>query len=155
MHVAFRDILFEPKPVQRPGPPIWVGGEGTAAQKRAGELGDGWYPTIRNPKEPLDDPKRLAASLAGVHRFAAAVGRDPAGIDVAIFAPGYALGAPAKSRDGGRMTFTGSAEEIAADARAYREAGVRHINIGFESTDLDDVLRKLDAFVKQVVPRVG
>ena len=48
-----------PKPVQQPHPPIWVGGEGVAARKRAAELGDGWYPTIRNPNEPLDDPARF------------------------------------------------------------------------------------------------
>ncbi len=152
--VKFRDIMFEPKPVQRPGPPIWVGGEGTAAQKRAAQLGDGWYPTIRNPKEPLDDPARFAVALADMHRHAAAAGRDPAALDVAIFAPGYSLGDPQKNRDGGRMTFTGSAEEIAADARAFRDAGVRHVNIGFESSDIDDALRKLDAFAKTVMLRV-
>lgn len=152
--VTFRDIMFEPKPVQRPGPPIWIGGEGLAARKRAAELGDGWYPTIRNPKEPLDDPVRFAAALADMRKHASVAARDPTAIDVAIFAPGYSLDAPQKARDGGRMTFTGSAEEIAADARAFRDAGVRHINIGFESSDLGDALSKLDAFAAKVVPMV-
>ncbi|MEZ5817458.1 MAG: TIGR03619 family F420-dependent LLM class oxidoreductase [Hyphomicrobiaceae bacterium] len=153
--VKVRNIMFEPKPVQRPGPPIWVGGEGVAARKRAAALGDGWYPTIRNPNEPLDDPVRFASALADVRRHAHAAGRDPAGIDVAIFAPNYVLGQPQKARDGGRMTFTGSAEDIASDARAFRDAGVRHVNIGFESADLDDVLAKLDAFATTVVPKVA
>ena len=154
-HVRFGNIMFEPKPVQRPGPPIWIGGEGIAARRRVAALGDGWYPTIRNPNEPLDDPVRFKTALADMHAHSRDAGRDPASIDVAIFAPGYSLGAPAKNRDGGRMTFTGTADEIASDARAFRDAGVRHINIGFESSDLSDVLRKLDQFVAEVVPKVG
>lgn len=153
--VAFDNIMFEPKPVQRPGPPIWVGGEGLAARKRAASLGDGWYPTIRNPAEPLDDPARFKASLADVHAHCRAAGRDPSSLDVAIFAPNYALGAQQKNCEGGRMTFTGSADEIAADARAFADAGVRHINIGFELNDLAEAKDKIEALVRDVIPKVG
>jgi probable F420-dependent oxidoreductase len=151
--VKFRDIMFEPKPVQRPGPPIWVGGEGVAARKRAVALGDGWYPTIRNPKEPLDDPARFAAAMADVHAHARAAGRDPASLDVAIFAPGYAPGKPQAGRDGKRMTFTGSADEIAGDARAFAAAGVRHINIGFESNDLAEAMDKMEFLAREIMPK--
>ena len=82
--VKFDGLVFEPKPVQRPGPPIWVGGEGKAARRRAGRLGDGWYPTVRNPRERLDRPEMFAAALAEVHAHARDAGRDPAAIDVAI-----------------------------------------------------------------------
>ena len=96
--ISFRDVLFEPKPVQKPLP-IWVGGEGAAARRRAGRLGDGWYPTIRNPREPLDTPAAFAAALTDVRQHAQAAGRDPASLDVAMFAPGYSLGAPQKARE--------------------------------------------------------
>ena len=39
---SFADVVFEPKPVQRPRPPILVGGESKAALRRAARLGDGW-----------------------------------------------------------------------------------------------------------------
>ena len=39
---SFDEVVFEPKPVQRPGPPILVGGESKAALRRAARLGDGW-----------------------------------------------------------------------------------------------------------------
>jgi probable F420-dependent oxidoreductase len=153
--IAFRDVLFEPKPVQRPHLPIWVGGEGTAARRRAGRLGDGWYPTIRNPKEPLDTPAAFAAALADVHRHAQAAGRDPMALDIALFAPGYSLGAPQKGSGGQRIAFTGSAQQIAQDIRAYEAVGVRHIVIGLESSNLQDHLDRVEGYAKEVVPLVA
>jgi probable F420-dependent oxidoreductase len=153
--VKFRDILFEPKPVQKPHPPIWIGGEGTAARRRAGRLGDGWYPTIRNPSEPLDTATAFAAALADVRRSAEVAGRDPTALDVAMFVPGYSLGAEQKDRQGRRAAFTGSAHAIAEDARAYRAAGARHIVIGLESSNLQDHLDRVEGFAREIVPLVG
>jgi probable F420-dependent oxidoreductase len=153
--VAVRDVLFEPKPVQKPYPPIWVGGEGASARRRAGRLGEGWYPTIRNPKQPLDTPTAFADALSDVLRHAEAAGRDPSALDVAIFAPGYSLGAARKGRNGLRVAFTGSAEEIAGDARAYGAAGVKHIVIGMESDSLQDYLDRIEGFAKDVAALVG
>ena len=153
--VTLRDVIFEPKPVQKPYPPIWVGGEGPAARRRAGRLCEGWYPTIRNPREPLDTPEAFAAALADVRRHAEAAGRDPASVDVAVFAPGYRLGAPHHDAGGGRVTFTGSAEQIAQDARAFRATGLKHLVIGFESADLQESLDRIESFAKDVIPLVG
>jgi probable F420-dependent oxidoreductase len=41
-HFHFDDVVFEPKPLQRPAPPVIVGGESVAALRRAARLGDGW-----------------------------------------------------------------------------------------------------------------
>ena len=150
--VKLDGLIFEPKPVQRPGPPVWVGGEGVAARRRAGRIGDGWYPTIRNPKEPLDRPAAFAAALADVHQEATAAGRDPAAIDVAVYANSLGLGAARKDALGRRVAFTGSAPEIADDARAFAKAGARHIIVGFESTDLNQSLDLVEAFAKEVMP---
>ena len=40
----FDPVMFEPKPVQRPGPPLHIGGDGPAALRRAATVGDGWIP---------------------------------------------------------------------------------------------------------------
>jgi len=68
---------FNPKPVQRPHPPILVGGESDAALRRVAELGDGWY--------GFDlDEAQLAERLAKLDAFLAERGRKRA--DVQIFA---------------------------------------------------------------------
>jgi probable F420-dependent oxidoreductase len=150
--VKFKDVIFTPKPVQKPGLPIWIGGEGKAARRRAGRLGDGWYPTIRNPTDPLDDPKVFATYLDDVRKECAAAGRDPSKLDVAMFAPGLSLGKEVKGKDGRRINFSGSKEQIAADARAYFDIGVKHIMIGFETDEVQDAMDRVEAFARDVIP---
>ena len=48
-HVRFNDLIFAPKPVAKPHPPIWIGGESGVALRRTVRVGDGWYPAIRYP----------------------------------------------------------------------------------------------------------
>ena len=50
----FSDMIFLPKPVQKPTIPIWIGGHSKAALRRAGELGDGWHPIGGVPTIPLE-----------------------------------------------------------------------------------------------------
>lgn len=145
-------LVFAPKPVQRSGPPIWVGGEGAAARRRAARTGDGWYPSIRNPAAQLDRPEAFAAALADVRGQAEAAGRDPAAIDVAVYANSLSLGVARTDDQGRRVTFTGSVEDIAADCRDFATAGARHLVIGFESNDLAQSLDIVEAFARDVVP---
>jgi probable F420-dependent oxidoreductase len=44
-YVSFREVATGPRPVQRPGPPVWVGGHSRGALRRAVRLGDAWHPT--------------------------------------------------------------------------------------------------------------
>ena len=49
-YCSFSNISFAPKPVQQPHPPLWIGGESPPALRRAGQLGDAWYPICSNPR---------------------------------------------------------------------------------------------------------
>src|SRR5216110_792054 len=49
----FDGLVLEPKPVQKPPPPIWVGGEGPAALRRAARIGNAWYPIGSNNQHLL------------------------------------------------------------------------------------------------------
>ena len=63
-HYTLPACRMYPKPVQRPHPPIHVGGESAAAMRRAARHGEGWYSFNRLPDE-LDEPlERLDAMLA-------------------------------------------------------------------------------------------
>ena len=83
---SFAGVSIDPKPVQKPGPPIWIGGRSDAALARAGRQGDGWVSYVVQPERYAQslDKIRAAAAAAGrkLESFAAAhlafvtVGRD-------------------------------------------------------------------------------
>ena len=75
---SLRDLRLDPPPVQRPHPPIWVGGRQPAAQRRAGRFGDVWMPYMVSPGS-------FGRSLTQVREFAAAAGRPPGPVRGALF----------------------------------------------------------------------
>ena len=52
-HYSVRDVHVLPKPVQRRGIPVWIGGHTGAALRRAGTIGDGWHPIAMRPPAML------------------------------------------------------------------------------------------------------
>jgi probable F420-dependent oxidoreductase len=64
----FRDIGFAPKPLQKPHPPLWVGGDSPGAFRRVVTLGDGWHSTTRTPAELSQALGRLRAAADAARR---------------------------------------------------------------------------------------
>lgn len=50
-YVSFHDMAFEPKPVQKPHLPVWIGGDADAALKRAARFASGWWPFLTSPEK--------------------------------------------------------------------------------------------------------
>jgi alkanesulfonate monooxygenase SsuD/methylene tetrahydromethanopterin reductase-like flavin-dependent oxidoreductase (luciferase family) len=65
---SFGPVKFEPKPVQKPHPPILFGGETEAALRRAAALGDGWYGVGHTPATVEPQVRRLRTLLAEAGR---------------------------------------------------------------------------------------
>jgi probable F420-dependent oxidoreductase len=63
----FDGVSIDPKPVQRPGPPIWIGGRSDAALTRAGRQGDGWMSYVVQAERYAQsvDKIRAAGQAAG------------------------------------------------------------------------------------------
>src|SRR6266567_9381406 len=72
----FEGVSIDPKPVQQPSPPIWVGGRSDAALSRAGRQGDGWISYVVQPE-------RYKQSVAKIEAAAEAAGRSLAGFEKA------------------------------------------------------------------------
>ena len=73
----FPEVRLEPPPARPGGPPVWCGGRAEAALRRAGRLGDGWFPYVVTPE-------MYEAGLSTLRRAADAAGRELDGFSLAI-----------------------------------------------------------------------
>ncbi len=143
-----------PKPVQRGGIPIWVGGHTDRALSRAGRLGDGWHPIgLRPPARLL--PDEYAAKVKQIHAHAQAAGRDPKAITLSFRAPLEVRSPRAKAPAGERPLFQGSASEVAEDIRRYQAVGVTHFIFDPTRPDLRAALATMERFVDEVRGKVA
>lgn len=156
-YASYSDIAFEPKPFQRPHPPIWVGGESMPALRRTARVGDAWFPIIDNPRNPLDTAERFAGGVAQMRQVAEGEGRDPDTIEISFAINIYDDCREHTGRDGARRVFTGSAEQIASDIRAYKASGAKCVMFGFEvdAASPNATLEQMQRFAENVRPLVG
>ena len=149
---SFSNIHFEPKPVQKPHPPIWIGGESPVALRRVARLGDAWYPIGSNPTYPVGTVEQMAESLGRIRSYAEDIGRDPSEIGVAFNATWNNDREPTILPDGTRRSFTGTPEQVAEDIRAFEAVGLKDLVLGFERPTLEETLAAMERFATHVMP---
>jgi probable F420-dependent oxidoreductase len=79
-YISFEDVAAFPKPVQKPGIPIYIGGFGAGPFRRVAIVGDGWYPMSLSPKD-------VVTGLSEIRPLMEKEGRDPEALWVAC--PGW------------------------------------------------------------------
>ena len=150
----FDGIVLEPKPVQKPHPPIWVGGEGPAALRRAARIGDAWYPIGSNNAHLLDTLPRLQGGIQRLREAEKKAGRAPGSIGLSFRVKRYGTAVPAKASDGERRLFSGNEADLIADFRALKQMGVGAIDIDFGRPGADAVLAEMKRFRTAVIDRI-
>jgi probable F420-dependent oxidoreductase len=109
----------DPVPVQRPGPPVLIGGMSRAAMERAGRIGDGWVTASSA------DLSTIAEWAKVVQSAARAAGRGPARIVCrGVVRPGKPS---VSARTGRRRLLSGSFEQIREDVRWLGSCGVTEV----------------------------
>jgi probable F420-dependent oxidoreductase len=120
--VSFDPIWSYPKPVQKPHPPVLLGGESGYTLQRVVDFCDGWFPRGRAGVEPI------LAGLADLEARAARAGRDPKTISVSVFA----------------------AKPEAETLDRFAAAGVTRSILWLPPADRDTVLPVLDGYAKLI-----
>jgi probable F420-dependent oxidoreductase len=155
-HVNFSDVVFEPKPVQKPHPPLWVGGESAGAIRRAIALGTAWYPGNNSQTMPLDTPERLAQGVAEVRRRAAAAGRDPQTLGLSLLVQDVFDWTERRVADGSRRRmFTGASADMIEDAARLAEVGVGHVALRLGGSTVTEAVERIERFGAEVIARSG
>ena len=152
--VKFSNVDTDPRPIQKPHPPIWIGGESTAALKRVIALGDAWYPFGSNPKFRMDKLETFTARLAVLHQLSEKTGRDPSTINLS-YNCAFHSARPSEHIEGGRQTFTGSPEQRAEDFRDFADAGVQTMIVNVSANKKDVMLARMAEFAENVMPLVS
>ena len=148
-HYQFAPLKFAPKPVQRPHPPIWIGGHSAPALRRVAKYGDGWHPVGSTAASPLP-PAEVAEKRAKIHALAETAGRDPNHIEIAYKAPIYDAGRAPEGTD--RRYFSGGTDAILADIAQFADAGVDELIFDFRSPTVDATLERMQWFTQEVMP---
>ena len=146
---SFEPIQFAPKPVQIPGPDIWVGGQSRAAIRRAAKLGNAWHPVGANPASPLE-PEEMVEEIAYLETYCESLNRDPSEVTVVLKAPIYDK---ENNYGGKRRRFSGSPEQIHNDIAEYQNLGVSHLVLDTRSSELNQSIEKMDWLHEEVIAK--
>lgn len=149
---SFADLRAEPFPLQKPHPPIWVGGHSRAALRRTARHGDGWHPVGAIAASPLP-PDEMRTHLDTLRKMTEEEGRDFTALTVSYKAPLYDSAVP--DREGARRSFSGTADEIAADIRSFADIGVHELIFDFRGSSIAESIEGLQRFAAEVMPLVG
>ena len=152
-YTKINDLLIDPKPVQKPYPPIWVGGESGPSMRRAARVGDAWYPIGSNNAHLLDTAPRLAAGIARLRKLTEAAGRDPMAVGVTYRVKRYAFAAPPAS-DGNRRLFSGTIDDVLEDIATLRKLGVTAMDFDFEGRDPIKSSEDMHRFKAEVMSKI-
>jgi probable F420-dependent oxidoreductase len=149
--VRFGEIIMAPKPVQKPHPALWVGGESEPALRRVARLGDGWYPIGTNPKHPLDTLSAFRARIDRMQHLVREAGRDPSQVAIAYRVARYGSAVPGRNEQGARRLFSGTPADIAGDLRAFGDLGVTAVDFSFSDQTVDLTLGNMKRFRSEVL----
>jgi alkanesulfonate monooxygenase SsuD/methylene tetrahydromethanopterin reductase-like flavin-dependent oxidoreductase (luciferase family) len=136
-HAMVRELVLSPAPARDGGPPIWLAGAGAHAERRVGQLGDGWLPYIPNPRD-------YAEGWSRVQEVASAAGRAhppvpglylTVALDESASLAEHRLrerveswyGRPFEMIASLQAMYAGTTEGLAAHLQPYVDAGLKHV----------------------------
>lgn len=156
--LAFEGVDLRPRPIQRPRPPIWVGGRAEATHRRAALLADGWFPSQASVEV-------LAAGRDHVLEHSRAAGRPDPRIAVNLFVSIDRDGAAAREvvRDGLShrfaseaamfgATIAGTPAEVRDRMHSYVEAGCSAFDLKILPLATGPTLAQVELLAREVLP---
>jgi probable F420-dependent oxidoreductase len=165
--VSFKDAEIFPKPVQKPGPPLWVGGWTDHAARRTGRLGDAWVPGWLSPAE-------MGRGAEVVRQTATEHGRDPEAITIAVekltvidrdrdaamarAIPTVQTSSKTYERDVDQIQFAldrhifGSVDDVKRRVAEFVENGVNHFELKLIYPTMDELTRQMELWAEEILP---
>lgn len=143
-YASFKDIIVDPKPVQKPHPPIFIGGNTEVAMKRAVRHGNGWIPWLIT-----------AEQLAGCIEFLKAQpGFEEKAADFEIMMPATTYNVEDYShKETGKTDIHMDRDEILQDIEALTKAGATAAQVMTPRVDsFQQCLEWVEWFDSEIIP---
>lgn len=145
-HYRYEAVRLSPKPVQKPYPPIWVGGVGPRVRRRAARLGDAYQPLSLAPDELRVEYARLAEELQEA-------GRDPATFvrSARVF---YTVDDPSPMPPGAFAIY-GDSSTVRDAMRRYEEVGVDELLMSPRGPTKERTIEYVRRLGEDVLPQMS
>lgn len=141
-------VKASPMPLQKPRPPILVGGASDAALRRAARLGDGWHASGM----PAPTFRASALAVANHWKDAKREGEPQLSLRIPILIDGVHRAAVDSALLGTRHTLRGSLTSIVRELRQYQSAGCEHVALEVSYSTYPAILETIDVIAEEIRP---
>ncbi|MBM4433570.1 MAG: LLM class flavin-dependent oxidoreductase [Chloroflexi bacterium] len=158
-YVSFEDLDVFPKPLQRPRPPLWVGGRSEFAMERCARFGDVWNPSQTSPRQYAESLPVLRAKFAAHGRpapseyatniFTAIAETDELAERIAAPAVGPMFYSDGEFR---ARTIVGGPATWVRILREWEKVGLTYCEIKPTYHTVDDLVAQLRLIAREVMP---
>jgi len=145
------DVTFSPLPLQKPRPPLYVGGNSEGALRRVARFADGWHATATN----LDAFGQGVETLRRFWKEAGREGEPALSLRIPILIDGVHRPAVDMMLIRGRHVVGGSVEEIAGELGGFRALGCGHIALEVSYSTYPAIHETIDIIAERLRPTVA
>src|SRR6266705_50895 len=145
------DVSVSPMPLQKPRPPLYVGGNSEAALRRVARFADGWHATATN----RDAFQQSADTLRRFWKDAGRDGEPALSLRIPIVIEGVHQSAVDMALIRGRHVITGTVAKIAEDLRGFRALGCGHIALEVSYSTYPAIHDTIDIIAERLRPQVA
>jgi probable F420-dependent oxidoreductase len=143
-YYRFDPVAVNPRPVQQPRFPIWIGGESEAAQRRAARHGDAWFSYfVKTTAAELGD------RYAKLRQWTADEGRDPASVKLCSVRPIDVTAEPVPQEED---SLRGTPQQLVEALRRFQDIGVEHMALQFHRGRWPERRDQIEKFGQEVIP---
>jgi probable F420-dependent oxidoreductase len=147
------EITCDPKPLQKPHPPIWLGGDSDGAFRRIVRFADGWHGLLGGSPGARREPPTLEnfrKRIAHLHEIAEAAKRDPASITLSVKA-----NCSIAPQDPDGRPLRGSVSKIVDDIKQLEGFGLELIVLAINLSPEPGSLDLIDQIGEEILPQVA